>query len=640
MPIDLQGAAALAGVVNSQGSWQMEGGILKVALLNSAEVTPDTAVTFSFTLVNGPSGQDAQDVYVYTAGCEQDLAAERMEPDLITVLSVSGAKAGDASPMKIYNPGFILKEIGQATPYPGANNTITATIALNFEVPDLTQSKLTIKGLLGSDSKASSFPLLSNENAFLVDYWNHSTGTARLNISKTLQRYTSYILELQLLNPINGQQHPNTVKIALNGLGISTGFENMNFSSPCSITYGSLDDCKPMQIQSPSFVIRNVGQVSAMPLSWNEIFVTLVSNYNLLGIDGTKITISGIKPIDLNDTERLLFSGGFDQKQFFNDVYESNDGSLYTPLTESASWPPREGHSMLALGPEYNYSMLIVGGRTATLGGRNEYLKDIWVSFDGIEWKEIVPNQSFPARCWFGLTRFSNKLIISGGISYEPNPRLNDVWQSTDGGINWYEVLPAADWDGRYGFAMLLYMKPTRRLSPTLISETARTPTLYVFAGSSCQTGCVLYDNALAGCETLSGAAPQYCCTLNATCAERPNQNDVWASSDFGLTWTEVANSSQWSKRVFPQLAETVDGSLMLISGYDSWDRYYSDMWVSSDNGVGWENLTINGSQTFLRRAQGQLVQFKTCMILVGGNSRQNAADFENYDDAWSPGVL
>ena len=35
--------------------------------------------------------------------------------------------------------------------------------------------------------------------------------------------------------------------------------------------------------------------------------------------------------------------------------------------------------------------------------------------------------------------------------------RYNDVWSSSDGGVNWVEVTTGADWSARYGFELIFY---------------------------------------------------------------------------------------------------------------------------------------------------------------------------------------
>ena len=49
--------------------------------------------------------------------------------------SVPGASAGDAQPLRVENPRFVIKDIHQSTAYPGEENTITVTFMSNYEFP-------------------------------------------------------------------------------------------------------------------------------------------------------------------------------------------------------------------------------------------------------------------------------------------------------------------------------------------------------------------------------------------------------------------------------------------------------------------------------------------------------------------------
>ena len=50
--------------------------------------------------------------------------------------SVPGASAGDAQPLRVENPRFIIKDIHQSTAYPGEQNTITVTFLSNYFDPE------------------------------------------------------------------------------------------------------------------------------------------------------------------------------------------------------------------------------------------------------------------------------------------------------------------------------------------------------------------------------------------------------------------------------------------------------------------------------------------------------------------------
>jgi hypothetical protein len=61
--------------------------------------------------------------------------------------------------------------------------------------------------------------------------------------------------------------------------------------------------------------------------------------------------------------------------------------------------------------------------------------------------------------------------------------------------------------------------------------------------------------------------------------------NDVWVSSDLGATWTQLTNAAPWDIRSHARLTATSDGILILTEGAEDEalsDSYYPhDIWVS-----------------------------------------------------------
>jgi hypothetical protein len=350
----------------------------------------------------------------------------------------------------------------------------------------------------------------------------------------------------------------------------------------------------------------------------------------------------------------LILSGGFSQNTFHNDVYRSADGSTWEQVTGSAPWSAREGHEVvnaLARGRRQRL-LLLMGGRTVASGGAMTYLNDVWSSVDGgAQWQQVTAAAAFPARAHFGAASMGSAVLVLGGATYKPALRLNDVWRSTDGGASWTEVQAGADFSPRYGFQLLLQAS----LSPAVVSrrEVARNELsqrlqMILTAGSTCEAGCTRYNTSNTRCATLSGSLyVEECCVSQEKCLHRPNARDVWASVDEGATWSLVA-SAPWHPRTFLQASPQVGGSLLLAGGYDSFDRYYGDLWQSFDGGATWQRL--QGNETaypvstatqpagkWAARSLGQLAMLGTCPLLLGGHTRRGAADYDHFNDVWMP---
>lgn len=73
------------------------------------------------------------------------------------------ASAGDAAPLRVWKVALAVKKIGQASPYPGAINTLFVTLAFNVDVYALTHFysswSLVISGLLGGPANSTDIPV-------------------------------------------------------------------------------------------------------------------------------------------------------------------------------------------------------------------------------------------------------------------------------------------------------------------------------------------------------------------------------------------------------------------------------------------------------------------------------------------------
>ena len=58
-----------------------------------------------------------------------------------------GALAFDAMPLRVREPGLVVRNIGQSSPYPGEVNTLSVTLASNVDLLGAGASQITIAGL-------------------------------------------------------------------------------------------------------------------------------------------------------------------------------------------------------------------------------------------------------------------------------------------------------------------------------------------------------------------------------------------------------------------------------------------------------------------------------------------------------------
>ena len=248
----------------------------------------------------------------------------------------------------------------------------------------------------------------------------------------------------------------------------------------------------------------------------------------------------------------------------------------WNEVNPSASWSPRAGHQVLNL----NGTFFLIAGRTPLdlpIPGASLIWGDVWRSDDlGRNWTLILPDAEqaglWKNRAYFQAVEKTGYMYIIGGQNFilednecppfptdPPCPDVvansdffNDVWRSNDG-VNWESMTLDAPWEGRAG-----------------LSAVALGDDLYVMAGSQND------DDAV-----VEGPAP------------RIYFNDVWKSSDDGVTWTQLTAAAPWSERA-GGVAIVKDGAIFMIGGEAGFvGPYFNDVWSSQD-GATWTQVTGN----------------------------------------------
>lgn len=142
----------------------------------------------------------------------------------------------------------------------------------------------------------------------------------------------------------------------------------------------------------------------------------------------------------------------------------------------------------------------------------------------------------------------TDALLLLGGICSSEDYSLNEVWTSHDNATTW--SLTIAPWMPRAG------------LSGAAVYNSVLQRTLIYIVGGTIN-------------QTLSGTQGQA-------------SNDVWVSSDFGTSWSQLWSAAPFDVRSHARLTATSDGILILTEGVDegipgSYYSYYPhDIWVSS----------------------------------------------------------
>ena len=106
------------------------------------------------------------------------------------------------------------------------------------------------------------------------------------------------------------------------------------------------------------------------------------------------------------------------------------------------------------------------------------------------------------------------------------------------------------------------------------------------------------------------------------------DKNDVWRSTDKGVTWTEMTAGAAWGGRSGHTSVVLSDGSIILMGG-DNGSSHYNDVWRSTDQGATWTQVTA-GAAWAGRSGHTSVVLSDGSIILMGGNDGTN-----RLNDVW-----
>ena len=207
----------------------------------------------------------------------------------------------------------------------------------------------------------------------------------------------------------------------------------------------------------------------------------------------------------------------------------------------------------------------------------NIFSSQFWRCNRDFQWKSLPTINTWDPRNGHSLTKFHNKLVLTGGFNYSKK-FLGDVWVLNPANSieEWECILPIAPWSGREGHKTIVFRD-----------------SLWIYGGVSS-----------------SGT-----------------NNDIWVSKD-GINWEEVASSSSWSRRCFHNV-QIYNDKLWLIAGSSTTEIANNDMYVSS-NGIDWD--LFDGNLPISPRLGSGVTVFDNKLWLIGGS---NANEQHFYNDVW-----
>ena len=236
--------------------------------------------------------------------------------------------------------------------------------------------------------------------------------------------------------------------------------------------------------------------------------------------------------------------GGSDGTDRFDDVWTSADRGVTWRQTAAATrYTARDAHSSAVLGT----TLYVIMGSTSS--GADE---DIWRSTDlGSTWSRVAHNiVSLDPHFSHASVVVGNRVYVIGG--YEGLGHVNSVWRSaaTVGNTGWSQVATGTTGAGTRFSA--------RREHSAVVLDGA----IYVIGGLS-------------------------------------RNDEVWRSADQGVTWTQVAAGARFSARD-EHTSAALSGALYVIGGFEKTTdpadpgTRLNDVWKSTDQGVTWVNVHEN----------------------------------------------
>jgi hypothetical protein len=259
------------------------GGILGVRLLNTSVVAPGQAIVFSFALINPAGALPAPpEIHATWTGASSFVAAG-IRVDGASTLPLPGSRAGDAIPLNVQDPSFVLHSVRQTSVFPWARNEIHVSVAANFMLSGDAHTMVIMHGLLGSASGlAAQWDRFPNQLALTYasgspdvfgqrGLWSRDTGQLHLHVQpgRFLLAGQVCAFSFQLRNP--GFETTESSELWINSSSTSVFQETplkavdtlpslrLNFSGSVA------GDALPLRVQAPGFSFALLRQSTTFP---------------------------------------------------------------------------------------------------------------------------------------------------------------------------------------------------------------------------------------------------------------------------------------------------------------------------------------------------------------------------------------
>ena len=137
---------------------------------------------------------------------------------------------------------------------------------------------------------------------------------------------------------------------------------------------------------------------------------------------------------------------------FYRDIWNTTDGVNWTKIKPQESYWTTRG--MISGSVVFKKRMWILGGGTydTPKTPTRNYYNDVWSSEDGVEWQRHVESAPWYPRQYHSVAVFDDRMWVLGGYNHGDR---NDVWYSKDG-VNWYQ-LRTTPWARRHATSVFVH---------------------------------------------------------------------------------------------------------------------------------------------------------------------------------------
>ncbi len=233
---------------------------------------------------------------------------------------------------------------------------------------------------------------------------------------------------------------------------------------------------------------------------------------------------------------------------------------------------------------------------------------------DTVEWT----NRAYAA----SVALPDGSIVVTGGYSGGP---FSDVWRSADRGATWTRQVENAPWPARSRHAAVglpdgsIVVMGGRGASNAILNDVWRSTDKGV-------TWTKQVENAPwpARDSHAAVALPDGSIVLMGG-AGGSEYADVWRSGDKGVTWTQQTAGAAWGIRYGLAAVALPDGRIAMTGGYhydSTLPRTYDDLWISADNGVSWNVQALDTTTGIFygRRYHGSVALPDGSILIVGGS--------------------